>query len=227
MHERPGYELCSGAGEKVLVCRWGEACELRQYIYFLSQEKFIFIKIISMKSISYEQAPLTADEKDMLLTVYDQRRRLIFVVYTIFFALIFALSGRIDIRARYSNGVVRWEENNEDAKYVSRFWMKMINFAFLETIVMSTGVYFWMKRVRPLKKDADMGVKEGVPYEIVKKEYFAVSGQYFFDIDDPAYLHHEVDEDTYNKLNEGDYFYIFRGVHSKFVFEENGRYTIL
>lgn len=180
-----------------------------------------------MQSNLNQQVPLTNDEKDMLLTVYDQRRRLLFVVYIILFAIALALSRTgIDTRGRYSNTINYWEEN-EDAKYVSRFGMWMINIAFLETIIMSTGIYFWMKRVGPLKKDADMNVKEKVPYEIVKKEYFSITGQYFFDTDDPAYLHHEVDEDTYNKLNEGDCFYIYRGVHSKFVFEDNGRYTIM
>src|ERR1019366_5899329 len=127
---------------------------------------------------------------------------------------------------RYSNTIHHWEEN-ENARFVSRSWMWLINFAFLETIIISTGIYFWRKKVSPLKKDADMGVKEKIPYRIVAKQYFAVSGQYFFDIDDQVYLRHEVDEDTYYKLNEGDNVYIYRGVHSKFVFEESGRYTIL
>jgi len=181
-----------------------------------------------MQPGKYEQVPLSADEKDLLLTVYVQRKRLLLYVYVFLFGLIFFMSGYgIDTRSRYTGRVSRWEENNDDAKYVSRFGMRMINLTFLETIVLSTGIYFWMKRARPLKRDADMGVKEKIPYEIINKEYFAVSGQYFFDTSDPAYLRHEVDEDTYYKLNEGDYFYVYRGVHSKFVFEENGRYTLL
>ncbi len=170
-----------------------------------------------MQPLPYEQVPLSADEKDLLLTVYDQRRRLLFVVYVFLFALAFSKS---------INGIFSWERN-DDAKFISRFGTQIISIVFVETIFMSTGVYFWMKRVRPLKKDADMGVKEKVPYLIVKKEYYEVSGQYFFDIDDAVYLHHEVDEDTYYKMNEGDYFYVNRGVHSKFVFEESGRYTIM
>ena len=180
-----------------------------------------------MQDAKYERIILTSDEKEFLLTVYDQRRRFIFAVYVILFAIAFAVSRfGIDIRGRYSNTVTYWEEG-DDARVISRFGMWMINLVFLETIVMSTGVYYWMKRVRPLKKDADTGLKEKIPFGIVKKEYFPVSGQYFFDLDDAVYLHHEVDEDTYATLNEGDTVYIYRGIHSKFVFEENGKYTIL
>lgn len=180
-----------------------------------------------MQAATSEQVPLTADEKDFLLTVYDTRWRRYLWVYIFLFVLALVYAMRIDTRGRYSGEISRWEDNNPDAKYVSRFGMQMINFIFLEGMFMSTGIFFWVKRVRPLKKDADLGMKEKIPFTIVQKQYYNVSGQYFFAIDDPKLLRTEVDEETYNKMNEGDTCYIYRGVYSKFIFEENGRYTLM
>jgi len=180
-----------------------------------------------MQAAPSEQVPLTAEEKDFLLAVYDTRWRRYFLVYIFLFVLALMYGLRIDRRSQYTGETIHWEDNNPDAKYLSRFGMQMINLVFLEGMFMSTGIYFWMKRVSPLKKDADLGMKEKVPYIIVEKQYYNVSGQYFFAIDDPKLLRTEVDEDTYNKMKEGDTCYIYRGIYSKFVFEENGRYTLM
>jgi hypothetical protein len=180
-----------------------------------------------MKPANNQTVPLTVDDRNFLLSVYDQRRRLIFVVYLILFAIALPISRRIDYRAKYSNTIVRWGDNDPDAKYVSRTGMKLINLGFLGTIILGSGAYFWFRRVAPLKKDANLGVKEAVPFLILRKEYYAVSDQYFFAVDDPVNLHYEVNENTYHRLSEGDTFYIYRGIHSRFVFEESGRYTIM
>ena len=103
-----------------------------------------------MQAATSEQVPLTADEKDFLLTVYDTRWRRYLWVYIFLFVLALVYAMRIDTRGRYSGEISRWEDNNPDAKYVSRFGMQMINFIFLEGMFMSTGIFFWVKRVRPL-----------------------------------------------------------------------------
>lgn len=180
-----------------------------------------------MGAVQYEKVPLTENEKDLLLTVYDTRRRLLFIVYAILISIAFACSQRIDYRSRYSHKVDRWQDNNDDAKFVSRFGMKLISFCFLESMVIGTGLFFLFKRVLPLKRDADSGVKEKVPYTILKKEYYSVNERYYFAIDDPALLHYEVDRDTYNSLSEGATFYVYRDARSRFVFENSGKYTIL
>lgn len=175
----------------------------------------------------YETVPLTDDDKDFLLTIYDKRRRLLFVVYVILIAMALCFSFRgLDYRTRYSPKVNHWEDE-EDSKYISRFWMWTINLTFLELPVVGTGLYFLFHRVLPFKKDADSGVKEKVPYRIIRKEYYEATRQYFVGFDDVNYEHHEVDADTFNKCNEGDVMYIYRGAKSKFVFENNGRFTLM
>jgi hypothetical protein len=180
-----------------------------------------------MKAVENDKVPLTENEKDLLLMVYDTRRRLLFIVYAILISIAFACSQRIDYRSRYSNEVNYWQTNNDDAKFISRFGMKVISFCFLESMVIGTGLFFLFKRVLPLKRDADSGVKEKIPYRILKKEYYSVNERYYFAIDDPALLHFEVGKNTYDSLSEGDEFYIYRGAKSRFVFENSGKYTIL
>lgn len=187
----------------------------------------MFHIFVVMKGPNHELVPLNEDEKNLLLDVYNTRKRFLILVYIglISMALLASVKG-LDYRSRYTGAIHHWEDNDE-AKYLPRFWMWMINFCFLETIVVSTGVYFWMKKVKPFKVDAKSGVKENVPYKIIKREYFPLTGQYYLGFDDPNYLHHEIDEDIYNRCTEGDFMYIYRGAASKFVFRKDGRFSLL
>lgn len=40
-------------------------------------------------------------------------------------------------------------------------------------------------------------------------------------------MHHEVDEAFYNKCCEGDTAYLYMAPYSKYIFEKNGRFTII
>lgn len=178
-----------------------------------------------MKQKPYELVPLTADEKDLLLLIFHKRRKLLVYVYAVLMGMAFMCAPKgIDRRGR-DGKVQHWEER-EDAKYLSRMGMVLLNFSWLGAIILSSGVYFYYKSVRPFKKDALSGVKEKVPYLIVRREYFPYTNQYYVGLNDPNYLHHEIDEDTYYKVREGEHMYLFRAACSKFVFERNGRFTI-
>ena len=169
-----------------------------------------------MQSTSNELVPLSPNEKKLLLKLYDERRRSFLAVYVILLALALGYAVRIGARSL----------DRDEPIHVSKLGMATINFSFLGTILISTGLYFLSTTVLPLKKDADSGVKEKVPFKINKKEYYAVSDQYFFAVDDWVNLHYEVSPDTFNEFNEGDIFYIYRGAKSKFVFEETGKYLL-
>ena len=160
--------------------------------------------------------------------VYRKRRKFLFTVYAVLIFMAFYYSFRgIDTYDRYSGKLVQKWEEQDDAKYISRMGIWLIHFSFLELIVIGTGGVFWFKRVYPLKYDADSGVKEKVPYMIMRKEYFPLTNQFYVALDDPNYLHHEIDEDTYHSCVEVGFIYVYRGTKSKFVFEDNGRFTIL
>jgi hypothetical protein len=167
-----------------------------------------------MKQIQpYEQVPLTTDEKDMLLTVYESRLRYLFIVYL--FLVIMGVWPMLFNVYYWKYSILDW------------FVTAVMKYGVVETAIIGTGIYFLNTRILPFKRDALSGVKEKIPYTIMRKEYFPLTSQYYFGFDDPDYLHHEVDEDTYNKCNEGDTMYVYRGIKSKYVFELNGRFSIV
>ena len=182
-----------------------------------------------------DTVPLTQEEKDTLLAVFDSRRRLLFSVYIIMIGFSIALSyWAVEHYLQHDQVLpgVYYEiyqpwEKNQDAAFVSKSGMWMINLTVLALILIPSGIYFYVKRALPLKRDADSGVKERVSYTIVRKEYFPLTGKYYFAFDDPDYLHHEVGEHLFNKCSEGSVMYIYRGARSRFVFENGGRFSIL
>jgi hypothetical protein len=180
-----------------------------------------------MKPANYDTVPLTDDERDLLLTIYDSRRRFLGLVYLVLIivAFIYGWQG-VDARSHGGGNIRRWEEN-EDAKFIPRIGAQLIITGFLESMVIGTGLYFFMKRVRPFLLDAKSGLKERLPYPIVRKEHFPLTNQFYVGFDDPNYLHHEIDEATYHNCSVGDTLYVYRGIRSKFVFKENGRFSIL
>ena len=180
-----------------------------------------------MTDAAYKTETLTTEERALLLKIFYRRRRTLFSAYAyiIILALLFSTKG-IDRRNRYTNRATKWEDN-EDAKYVPRNLMVLINFFLLEIPVVSTGVYFWIKRVRPYKRDAACGMKVLHPYFVKDKKYFPLTNQYFLVLDDASYMHHEVDIEVYNRIHAESSIYLPQGIYSKHIFQKDGRYLLL
>ena len=187
---------------------------------------------------SYLQVPLTDDDKDMLQTIYSARIRLFLITYTVLFIMALICGYCIDSRDRRhldkfsmyeynkTHGITKWEDTNED-KGISRMQMRIISISFLESVVIATGIVVFLRRIQPFKADLKLGMKAKVPYVIVRKEYFPLTNQCYVGFDDPSYLHHEIDQDTFSQVNEGDVMYIYRGIKSKYTFEENGKFSLM
>ncbi len=177
-----------------------------------------------MQAGPYEREPITEDDREMLLSIYETRRRFLFCVYIILFAIGVACSRRgvntVGARSSRMHQLTQEEEHDN-------FLIWMFDLVFIETILMSTGVVLLFKRVLPYRKDLRQGMKEKVPYIITNKKYFPITDQYYIGLDDPKYMNREVDADTYAQCSEGGEFYIYRAVNSKYIFEESGRFTIL
>ena len=173
-----------------------------------------------MRPSPYEQVPLTADEKSMLFTIYDSRRRFLLIVY-IFLILLGVVVYFKGIWIGYKH--IRFKEYYEDVSIPT--WVAAIG--GLEAILIGSGLYFLFTRVLPFRKDIKSGMKEKVPFVVLKKQYFSISDQYYLTLDDPKYEYHVTDADTYYAVNEGDKIYLYRAPWSKYVFEENGKFTIL
>jgi len=174
-----------------------------------------------------QHVPLTDDEKDLLNTIFNTRIRLFVIVYMIMIIIgaISAKSG-LDYRYNFSNKYHHWEEYPE-ARTISRSQMYFIGLSFLESIIIGSGIIIFSRRIWCYRRDIESGVKELVPFTIVRKEYFQYTQQYFLGLDNPDYMHHEVDEGTYNNCNEGDIVYLRKAIKSKYIFEENGRFTLM
>ena len=167
--------------------------------------------------------PLTDDEKDFLLFIFKKRRRLLIMVYSIFIAAVIFIClfsfGMDTIR----NLLVP----KDDIKYDSTWAKWLFTLVFISSALLITGTYIYVKRVLPFREDAESGVKERLAYIITRKEYFSLTNQYYVMFDDPLYMHHETDQETWYNCYEGGYFFIYRAKKSKFVFEENGRFSMM
>jgi len=151
----------------------------------------------------YDTEPLTKEDKEMLQSIYTTRLRFLTAAFAVWMLL-------------------------------TSFWVVLLAHPKGSSeIIIAVAVVFcicgatYIIRVEPFKKDVRNGVKEIVPYTIIRKEYFEFTGQYFVALDDPKYLHHEVDAATYSTCSEGDTMALYRAPKSKFVFEENGRFSLM
>ena len=167
--------------------------------------------------------PLNDDEQDFLRTIYKKRRRFLAIVYI----GMLGMAIFICVFAYGMDAIRNYLMPKDNIHYASTLGMRIINFLFLCCILLSSGIYFYVKKVLPFKHDAESGVKERIAYTIVKKNYFELTNKYYVTFDDPDYLHHETDEATWYNCYEGGPFYIYRAIKSKFVFEENGRYRLI
>jgi len=115
----------------------------------------------------------------------------------------------------------------DDSKYPPTLGVRMLSLIFLGCVLLATYIRFYIKKVLAYKRDAESGMKERIAYTIVRKEYFPETDQYFVTFDDPDYMHHETNRDTWYNCHEGGYFFIYRAKKSKYVFEESGRFSII
>jgi len=172
-----------------------------------------------------ELVPLDEEDRNFLLAIFYRRRRFLFSAYAVLILMVlFASVPRAGRRHAYTSQ--SWREI-DDSKYVSYGGMWAINLLVIGSIVMGPGIYILRRRVLAVKADVDSGVKEKVPYTILRKQHFPLTDQYFVWIDDPENLDHEISAETYYNCEEGDTLYIYRAAKSKLVFELNGRFELL
>jgi hypothetical protein len=169
---------------------------------------------------------LTLIEKDHLLHIYHTRLRLFTLAYSavVLYALLCCF--RVDYRDRMSGRIQQWTAERGD-HLVSRNQMIMINILFLEGPLLFMGYRVYRKRIACFKKDAVNGIKEVVPYKIIRKTYLPHTNEFFISFDDPNYMHHEVNVDFYMNCNEGDTAYLYRAPSSKYIFDREGKFSLM
>jgi hypothetical protein len=173
-----------------------------------------FYSFNTMEPGPYEKVPLTDEEKDMLLLIYRKRLRFFLTVNLILLGIIV-----FQIIRFFGPDFGRRD-------FTEILGMIIVMDGIPLAVISGTGLYVLFNRILPIKRDVDSGMKDKVPYQVIRKEHFYLTGQFYVALDDPDYLHHEIDEDTYHNLWEGCTIYLYRGTRSKYVFEENGRFTL-
>jgi hypothetical protein len=168
---------------------------------------------------------LTEEEFELLDYMYRKRLRMFVTAFLVLAFLAFVSGLKIDGQKQ------RWRSEryqyNVKEVGVSRGYMYLVTIAFLEGIVGIAGIVIYRKRLLPLRKDLIHREKEVVLYTVTQKQHFSHTGQYFVGLNDPDYLFHEVDRDLWQKTEVGTRFGLYRALYSGYVFNPEGRFTIM
>lgn len=168
--------------------------------------------------------PLDNDDRLFLSTVFRKRRNVLLSAYALLIPMVVFFSQPRTARRTYTSS--SWK-TIDDAKVMPYWGMWTLNLTVLGSATLIPGLLILRKRVLTVRRDLRSGFKEEVDYTVQRKQYFPLTGQYFVWIDDPDNLDHEVSEEMYCNLQEGDTLCVYRGKHSKLVFERNGRFDII
>jgi hypothetical protein len=175
---------------------------------------------------------LKEEETEHLKVIYKTRLKNFIFIYTILVltGLYFSLPnnwGDNSTRYYYKNYREKAYDYEIAGHVLTHSELSILIGSFFELIIVSTGLALFFKRIWPFQKDIRSGEKEVVFYTITNKLYFPTTGQYFFSLNDPSYLHHDVMPELYNSLEIGDEIHIYRCVYSKYVFEKDARFTMI
>ncbi|WP_276132957.1 hypothetical protein [Polluticoccus soli] len=182
---------------------------------------------------SLPTVPLTEEERYHLQTIYGTRMRNFGGVAL--FLMMMGLYGSIMGFGKSSSSHRSHRTGSEYKAYdyeiagvvLTKEQTGFLIAGLMQVVILGSCARIFFRRVLPFKKDLRLGEKEVVSYTIVKKRYFEHTGQCFFSLNDPNYLHHEVDTDVYNSMNEGDTVNVYRGVYSKYVFQKDARFSFI
>ena len=169
--------------------------------------------------------PMNDEEKSHLWYIYNTRLRYWLISFIGILCLAFGVcykgdtSPQLDIHGR--------EKKEKKWDNLTAGQMRLVSFGFLVLPISAVFFVSYRKRLMPFKKDAEHGEKELISYQIIRKQYFEHTGQYFVSFDNPDYMHHEVEEAFYFHCSPGDYAYMYRAPLSKYVFDKSGRFSLL
>lgn len=154
---------------------------------------------------------LSKEERDTLQTIYNTRRRFLFSAISSI-GLLIAFTFRSIIIHSF---------------FTSKMDVSIIFVIVLLLFFLLIGFLLFMKSIYPFKKDMDLGRKDTLEFTITNKLYFPITNEYFFSIDDLDILNYEVDSKLYNAKAIGDKVNIYRGVYSKYIFQNNSSFQLL
>jgi hypothetical protein len=173
--------------------------------------------------------PLTQSEKDHLRHVFNVRLRIFCAGYAFITGFILKIllpfAQLDDDDLQHPSGkpgdyeVFGHVVTNEDLFYVL--------LAVFGGFALITGSVLFFKRIYCLRKDMEYGRKDAVIFTITNKLFFEHTNQFFLSLDNPKYLHHEVDAGFFSNCNIGDKVVLYRTKFSRLVFDKDLRFTLM
>lgn len=110
--------------------------------------------------------------------------------------------------------------------WLAKHSIQIIGFLFLAFMVYKVIGHFFLKIIIPLNKDIKLRTGVLEPRQIIRKQYFPMTGHAYFFFAETEMLNITVDEPTFHHFEPGDYISIKKAKHSKIVFEDVDRQEI-
>lgn len=171
--------------------------------------------------------PMSNDEISFLMRVYEKRRWFLIKCCLAFVPVMIIAAIRYEeIEPWFNVKHKQWYEK-DIAYYFAKLPVYLTHISVGLAIFSVIAIYMNYARVRPLKADAQSGMKQKIPCIITRKQHMPLTNQYYVWTDNPHKPGYEVAEHIYNNCSEGDVIYLYRAPKSKLVFEKDGRYEIL
>ena len=176
-----------------------------------------------MQPSQYARYELLPGDKIMLQAAYRKRMRglrygyILFIAIALFFptlGIIFAYA-TIFFQNLHHNPSGNIAKKTTDIGGFLVFAMFVI--LVVQLLYLLPAIIVFARKIYPLKKDLRSSEKELVPFTVVKKTYFPLTGQYFIGVDYAPRPDYEVTEEQFFQCMEGDIFFLYRGIHSKFI----------
>ena len=159
--------------------------------------------------------PMTDEEKKWMMTIYELRYKDLFfkgffrcLLQSVLFPVVLLLFVRFG-PDRVDNQNISWQVSQ----------LVIIIIGILLVAYRCASLYF--SGILPYHTDAISGMKQPIPFTILQKEYFPITDQYFFRFTNDPDTHFEVNEETYNKAEEGSITWMYRAIHSQHILREN------
>jgi hypothetical protein len=173
--------------------------------------------------------PLTEIEKDHLRQMFKIRLRVFCAGYA--FITGFILKTVLPYAQMNQNDLRRPAGKPGDYEVLGHLITREDMFYILLVVfggfTFTTGAALFIKRIYYLRKDLKYGRKEAIVFTITNKLFFEYTNQFFLSLDNPNYLHHEVDHDFFNRCNIGDKVALYRTKFSRIIFDKDLRFTLM
>ncbi len=178
-----------------------------------------------MPKPDYKKVPLTPDESEWLMKIYKLRHDDLFYSGAFrCFAYSFIISSIVTNILSFATYAF-W--NGTGTLVFSSLPVNLfINILLALGITVSACAFISNYMIDAYKQDASCGMKFEVPLTIVSKEYFPVTGQYFFRLQNNPEKLYEVDQADYNKYEEGGTISMNQGINSGHIFGQNDEVRI-